>query len=373
MRSGGKPDGHTALLGQVIIWIFLKLSGRLLAPQDEYAHTATRSSSDRAMPKSCRYELHIRVWDTRSTSLISQEFTDPSTGDALKFITEGALMLDVPQGVSERRDRVCAKSDYPGQYHSLRSTRSGRTFGHVQLPSAGKFRQWKGCCTRACLINADVRPAIRVSLQINEADGRDERIQAMALLAAWKKAIKRTAERDTAEAAAVQSGRPLISPNSDHISRRAAFETKFHTIREEDIPSKSYIEMLETRLSEADLRAEPLKEVTTREIEDEAQEFFERDAASGFLKSTRARKKQKDEVPKGPEELRKVIKRMGIAWSMLAILASTTHCGRREAGKIFVHVQPPSAGKFGQRKGCCTRACLELSGRQYGSDRRGAI
>ena len=166
---------------------------------------------------------------------------------------------------------------------------------------------------------ADVRPAIRVLFQINEADGRDERIQAMALLAAWKKAIKRTSERDTAEAAAAQSGRPLVFPNSDHISRRAAFETKFHIIREEDIPSKSYIEMLETRLSEADLRAEPLKEVTTREIEDEAQEFFERDAASGFLKATRTRKKQKDEVPKGPEELRKVIKRMGIAWSMLAI------------------------------------------------------
>ena len=43
--------------------------------------------------------------------------------------------------------------------------------------------------------------------------------------------------------------------------------------------------MLETRLAEADLRAEPLKEVTTREVEDEGQEIFERDA-SGFLKAT---------------------------------------------------------------------------------------
>ena len=109
LRSGGKPDGHTALAGQVIIWIFLKLAGRPRAPQDEYAHTAMRSSSDRARHKSYRYVLHIRVWDTRSTSLISQEFTDPSTGDAFKFTTKGALMLDVPQGVSERRDRVCPK------------------------------------------------------------------------------------------------------------------------------------------------------------------------------------------------------------------------------------------------------------------------
>ena len=78
----------------------------------------------------------------------------------------------------------------------------------------------------------DVRAAIRVLFHTNEADGRDERIQAMSLLAAWKKAIKRASERGAAEAAAAQSGRPLVFPNSDHMSRRAGFEAKFHSIRE---------------------------------------------------------------------------------------------------------------------------------------------
>ena len=166
----------------------------------------------------------------------------------------------------------------------------------------------------------DVRPAIRDVFAIDETVGRVERLQTMSLLATWKKSKARAVERDSAEAHAIQTGKTLQFPLTDHRARKAAYETKFHEIDEDDLPAKAYIELLETRLAEGDLRAEHLREVTTKDIEDddEGDMVLEKDK-DGFLKTSRTRKKASEGTPKDPEELRRAIRRMGIAWSMIAL------------------------------------------------------
>ena len=166
--------------------------------------------------------------------------------------------------------------------------------------------------------NAKARAAIAEIFDLREDRTLPERIQVASLVAAWQKAQKRTSEKDQAEATAALAGKAPAIHVSDHRDRRNAYESKWGEVTDEDLPSKVFLELLESRLQDGEFRAETLEEASMEDLDASENPLFEIDKTSGNLKATTGRKGKKGGPPSGPEDFRRIFIKIEIAWGMMA-------------------------------------------------------
>ena len=117
---------------------------------------------------------------------------------------------------------------------------------------------------------ADARTRIRLlwGIDPNEANLLQavaiERMAAeIKLVACWESCRNRTEERGKIEAQRAIANQPIQFSHTDFKGRRGVFEQVYRKLDDDEAPAKSYLEAIETRISEGEFKAERLVEVVT--------------------------------------------------------------------------------------------------------------
>ena len=184
----------------------------------------------------------------------------------------------------------------------------------VKIISAGitTLRQFGALCSTA----DDVRKIAKDDLGIDPSS-LAERVEVSKLVVAWESAKIRSSKLAEAEAEAEIRQEAKQMKGTDYSTVRKAYESKWWTLDEEQLPAKSYLERIAEGVEKGELRAELLSEVANK-LEGETDVMKAVWDPSGTIKAVRTAATVA--LPRDPEELRARISLLGRAWAFVGIM-----------------------------------------------------
>jgi hypothetical protein len=141
------------------------------------------------------------------------------------------------------------------------------------------------------------------------------RVHISKVLVAWDAARARATKLADAEGDAEARGVPKDVSSSDYHSMRATFEARYWEVTDRELPGRSYLERKLDEVEKAEVRAELLSEVVSKD-EDEPDTLKTTWSLGGELKVVKS--SSKVALPGDTEALRRRLTLLGTAWMFVA-------------------------------------------------------
>ena len=163
---------------------------------------------------------------------------------------------------------------------------------------------------------AGMRGAIHDEIGIRAADGGDARKNVALLLAAWDAAHVQVEVEDKAKAESVTGQGPRFIQTTEYAAMRTVLEQRHGTLKDLELPSKSFLAQKLEQVECNEPRAEDLREALSWGDQDVDLFAGTVDTSTGTLKIRPG--KTSIALPKNAEELRLVHRRIALCWEMVA-------------------------------------------------------
>lgn len=162
---------------------------------------------------------------------------------------------------------------------------------------------------------ADLRALLAVELNLDAAAGMAARVNISKFVVAWTKASARLTK--SAELEGEHDAKRMLKPLSttDYATMRQAYQTRWWVLEDRQVPSRSYLEKKLESVEQDEPRAERLAQVTNRD-EDDAEVLHPVWTAQGTMELKRGTPTVAE--PTNPEQLRKRLQLLGVAWAFCA-------------------------------------------------------
>jgi len=164
---------------------------------------------------------------------------------------------------------------------------------------------------------AALRQLLKTEFKLDENDGLAARVRVSKVVVAFESAKARTTKQAEMDGEAEIREQPKRVPLPDFFSMRAAFEERYGTLTDDQVPGKGFMEKRLEMIEKGDFKAEALTDVLSLD-DDEADTMKAIFNSSGQLEAVRVGKRVP--MPVSTEDLRSRIALLGRSWCMAALL-----------------------------------------------------
>ena len=179
---------------------------------------------------------------------------------------------------------------------------------------------------------AELRKLLKDNFEIDAEANITSRVAASKIVVAWESAKARSSKQAEIEGESEARKIPKDISPSDFHSMRAAYESRHWELEDRRVPGRSYLEKKLDEIEKDELRAELLSEVIAQD-EDDPDSLRTVWSTGGELRAVKVG--AKSVLPSNPEELRKRITLMGIAWQFVAFQQTHRDCLKELSPQLF--------------------------------------